>query len=146
MNFKLGWTCDGTSRHYYGIFLIWPKQNGYETCLLCCGVQPDPPVDEGAVRFRATDIQELLQDQLGSYQKSIQSIDYIGGDNCAVNVKLARNLNLPLVGCASHRLNLAVSHYFENSAHSVHIRKVCTLMDRLTSLKNSSILIITTTI
>jgi hypothetical protein len=35
-------------------------------------------------------------------------VDYIGGDNASVNKKLASDMNIPFVGCASHRLNLAV--------------------------------------
>lgn len=43
------------------------------------------------------------------FNKSIDNIAYIVGDNCSVNCKIAEELDVSLVGCASHRLNLAVN-------------------------------------
>jgi len=33
------------------------------------------------------------------------------GDNCRVNIKLSNDTDIPLIGCASHRFNLAVQEY-----------------------------------
>ncbi|KAG6950507.1 hypothetical protein JG688_00014120, partial [Phytophthora aleatoria] len=33
---------------------------------------------------------------------------FLVGDSCSVNQRLARLIEVPLVGCSSHRLNLAV--------------------------------------
>jgi len=140
-NYFLGWTCDGTARHYYGIFLTWSVLNGYRTFLLCCGAQPDPPEDGVAVQFRATDIRHLIDYQLQLYSKSTNSIDYIGGDNAPVNIKVAELLNKPFVGCASHRLNLAVVHTFYTERHQFLIQKVSNVMSHLkNSLKSASVL------
>ena len=40
-------------------------------------------------------------------------IIYLVQDNCSVNKKLSRNLGIPLVGCNSHKLNLAVQMYLD---------------------------------
>ncbi|ETN16032.1 hypothetical protein PPTG_06264 [Phytophthora nicotianae INRA-310] len=38
---------------------------------------------------------------------------FVVGDNCAVNKRLAHLMGVPLVGCASHRLNLAVRRFLK---------------------------------
>lgn len=40
------------------------------------------------------------------YGKSVTDCLFVVGDNCSVNKKLATLLQIPLVRCASHRLNL----------------------------------------
>jgi hypothetical protein len=50
------------------------------------------------------------------------------------------NLAVPFVGCASHRLNLAVCRLYEKEEYSCLIQKVNALMDKLSTLKNASIL------
>ena len=62
------------------------------------------------------------------------------GDNCSVNIKFAQNLGIPFVGCASHRLNLAICRLCDKEEYSYLIQKVNVLMDKLTTLKNASIL------
>jgi len=42
------------------------------------------------------------------FDKSISGCLFLVGDNCAVNKRLANLVGVPLVGCASHRLNFAV--------------------------------------
>ncbi|ETN11030.1 hypothetical protein PPTG_22634 [Phytophthora nicotianae INRA-310] len=46
---------------------------------------------------------------LSYYGRSKASTAYIVGDNCSVNGAVADQLQVPMVGCASHRLNLAVN-------------------------------------
>lgn len=59
--FFIGWTCDGTSRYYYGIFVTYPLPEGYESCLICCGVANDPPIEEVAIGFAAIDIKGEIE-------------------------------------------------------------------------------------
>ena len=44
-------------------------------------------------------------------------IDYevLIGDNCEVNKSIASKLNIPLVGCASHRFALGLSDYYSEN-------------------------------
>jgi len=51
---------------------------------------------------------------LESFGKSIINVICLVGDNCNTNKRLANILNLPLIGCASHKLNLAVENYLED--------------------------------
>ena len=75
------------------------------------------------------------------YSKSPDSIDYLCGDNAPVNIKVAELFDRPFVGCASHRLNLAVVHCFYEEKYDILINKVSAVMSHLkNSLKSASIL------
>lgn len=121
INCSIGLTCDGTSQHYYGFFLTWSNPHGgFQTCLISCGVTiPPDEEDERATSFAAEDIQRTLEYRLQRHDKSIANIDYLGGDNCNANKKLARPLDVPFIGYASHRLNLAVKNLLDKSENAV---------------------------
>ncbi|KAE9039880.1 hypothetical protein PR003_g6426 [Phytophthora rubi] len=59
-----------------------------------------------------------------------------GGDNCAVNNRLAHLLGVPLVGCASHRLNLAVRGFLV--PYDEAFEQVQQLMRKLRTLKQAA--------
>ncbi|KAG6596063.1 Hydroxyacylglutathione hydrolase [Phytophthora cinnamomi] len=40
-------------------------------------------------------------------------VGFLVGDNCATNQSIATKMGIPLVGCASHRFNLAVNKFLE---------------------------------
>lgn len=61
--------------------------------------------------MRAADHIEHLSKVLLSYGKRCADIVCLVGDNCSVNQSMARLLNVPLLGCASHKFNLAVRHW-----------------------------------
>jgi hypothetical protein len=65
----------------------------------------------GIQGMRAVDHSEHLSKLLGSYGKSTGDIICLVGDNCQVNQSMARILNVPLLGCASHKFNLAVRRW-----------------------------------
>ena len=44
------------------------------------------------------------------YKKQLSNVKYLICDNKNLNMAIARLLNVPMIGCASHRLNLAVKH------------------------------------
>ena len=52
--------------------------------------------------------QVAIETVLGFFGKTISNVAFLIGDNCNVNRKLDRLIGVPLVGCASHRLNLVV--------------------------------------
>jgi hypothetical protein len=68
-----------------------------------------PLLSNGIQGMRAVDHIEHLSKVLGSYEMSTGDIMCLVGDNCQVNQSLARILNVPLLGCASHKqFNLAI--------------------------------------
>ena len=81
-----------------------------------------------------------------------QDVDFICGDNCATNDKLATEIlrqilhydgrtyawKVPFVGCNSHRFNFAWQDYYAQPSVASVIVKVVNLMRDLRSLKNAS--------
>ncbi|KAF1792983.1 hypothetical protein GQ600_21421 [Phytophthora cactorum] len=61
--------------------------------------------------------------------------NYLDGDSCSVNRRLAIKMQVPLVGCASHRLNRAVHHH---SCSMKRISDVQALMSQLRIMKQSA--------
>ncbi len=51
----------------------------------------------------------FLSRTLALYDKTLAMIRFIVVDNCATNQCVATQLGVPLIGCASHRFNLAVN-------------------------------------
>lgn len=134
-----GWTCDGPMEHYFAYFLVWSTNTGYNKCLLTCDVLEKN--EAGAVRLSAENIVNQLTRKLILINKNLSQIDYIGGDNASVNIKVAKLINVPFVGCASHRLALAVKLLTDkNIANRNVILKVHTLMKKLRTIINRSIL------
>jgi hypothetical protein len=71
-------------------------------------------------------------------KKTVGNVVCLVGDNCSTNRAMANRLKLPLVGCASHRFNLAVKLYMEprnNLLLSIH-----EIMVKSRSLKNRGLL------
>ncbi|KAG6953717.1 hypothetical protein JG687_00012231 [Phytophthora cactorum] len=56
---------------------------------------------------------ELIDAILDVYEKNSAMILFIVADDCATNQAIATRLGVPLVGCASHRFNLAVCRFLE---------------------------------
>ena len=145
-----GWSCEG--EHYIGVFASWVNKSG-GVCerLLACGVQgiPKTAADAEDFGFTAEDIGDYIYDVLSSYSRSFDAIEFICGDNASVNRRLSQLIKawwlsqkgirkvIPLVGCASHRLNLAVQHlYDEKSGYHEVVEKVNALMTDLGTMKN----------
>ena len=61
--------------------------------------------------MRAVDHIDHLTRVLESYGKSEKNLVCLVGNNCAVNQSMARIMNVPLLGCASHKFNLAVRRW-----------------------------------
>ncbi|ETI32642.1 hypothetical protein F443_20586 [Phytophthora nicotianae P1569] len=66
------------------------------------------PIDHSA----ATHLTFLREMLMRDYNKRVEDCLFIVGDNCYANQRLANLLSVPLVGCASHRLSLAVESFF----------------------------------
>jgi hypothetical protein len=65
-------------------------------------------------------------------------VAYIG-DNCGTNQKISNDTKIPLIGCASHRFNLAINTWLENNAEFTSILEaIHELMIPLRQLKNEA--------
>ena len=140
-----GWSCD--NEHYIAVFATYTTlQNTVVTKLLSCGVQNLPTEEFG---FTAEDIGDYLLDVLEGYNRTFDAVQFIFADNVSVNGPLCDLLSqflsntqhiprlVPLVECASHRLNLAVKSIYETNEHYWDlVAKIDDLMKSLNTLKN----------
>ena len=69
------------------------------------------------------------------FGKSEESLIYLVADNAAVNTRLSDLLGIPMIGCASHRFNLACKKYLEDSENV--IQKIHSLMVNLRQVKQA---------
>lgn len=67
-------------------------------------------------------------------------IEFLTGDNCTTNCSIADRLNVGFVGCASHRLNLAVNEFLKHPPYEECITSVHALMLSLNTIKNRAAL------
>lgn len=67
---------------------------------------------------------------------SANSVLFVVGDNCNANKKLAKLLKVPLLGCTSHRLNLAVKALF--AEHEAVIENINQLTSKLLTVKSAA--------
>ena len=143
------WTCN--SEHYTAIFITWSDKNGIVHMYnMCCGVQDE--VENEDISFSAEALGDYFFDELQLLGLSLfENVDFICGDNCAVNKRLATLISnviasekgaaawrVPLVGCASHRINLAREAFYSSDQNAPVIEKVDQLMTKLRTLKNAS--------
>ncbi len=71
------------------------------------------------------------------YGKEPSSIQYLVADNTATMPATARALNVPFIGCASHRLHLAVTNYIEEEVGFKNlVEKISANMTILKTKKN----------
>ena len=110
---------------------------------------PDQGNEDEAANFgfAAEDIGDVLFFSLQWYSRNFSSLLFLTGDNAAVNVRLANLITsalraqgndvlVPLVGCANHRLNLAVKLLFKSKEYDDLVDAVRQLMKDLRSMKN----------
>ena len=173
-----GWTIG--SEHYYAIFITWTDTtNDIHTVieyLIYFGVADDvdeatifEDIDEDFKHFGLTAadwfdvICDALNEALGlsqddenyvSLRNFREIVEFLSMDNCSTNRKLSTDSGSPMVGCGSHRLNLAVQKTLGDeekrsrngivttpaSQMQQLVRKVDLLMGELRTLKNSALL------
>lgn len=122
-----GWSLG--SEHYLAIFATWtmPISSTVKTALLSCYVQDD--IDDAeylsdvqdsdrVFGLTAEDQFDCIIDVLMSYGRTLEDcqhmekfVEFMTGDNCSTNVKMARKAKIPFVGCKSHLLNLDVQAF-----------------------------------
>ncbi|GMF62897.1 unnamed protein product [Phytophthora fragariaefolia] len=98
-----GWTF--RSEHYVAVFASFCHDGKTHNILIAMAPIIDDEVDD----HTASSHVKFLDTILSYYGHIKASIVYIMGDNCSVNCAVADQLKVPMVGCARHRLNLAVN-------------------------------------
>ncbi|KAG3093117.1 hypothetical protein PC121_g3350 [Phytophthora cactorum] len=99
--------CSFGTEQYQGVYGCYETPSGPQYPLLSMAPVMDEPGDHLTAEGHPMAI-ERFQPFFG---KTIQGVKFLVGDNCAVNKRLAKLMKIPLVGCASHRLNLAVRDF-----------------------------------
>ncbi|KAG3043614.1 hypothetical protein PI125_g27281 [Phytophthora idaei] len=99
-----GWT-SGTT-HFVAIYGIFTKDGILSQVLLS--------ISQAGYGQSAGAYLEMIDAVLELYNKDSAIIMFIVADNCATNQAIATRLGVPLIGCASHRFNLAVCRYLED--------------------------------
>jgi hypothetical protein len=130
-----GWS-EGTD-HYIAVnaSYIVPGTNRATETLLAIR----PLLAAGVITMSADDHAAHLKQVLTDYGKTIANVVCIAGDNCSVNKSLARKLGVPLLGCGSHKFNLAVKKWVaDNPALSAIVARLSLLMKKASTLKNSA--------
>ena len=124
-----GWSEDST--HFIGIFAVFNSDEGRNMRHLLAFT---PLLDESDLS--ATSQSALIVDTLELYGRNVSNVVCIIGDNCSTNKSVANKLEVPLLGCASHRFNLAVNYYLQD--FESQLEKVSQISRKLRTIKNSA--------
>ena len=95
-----GWTAHGS--YYLCIYAATPSG--------CFLLSISPLLNEES--HSAQNHIRLMEFILGIFQKTLGDVFFLSGDNCSTNIKIAKDIGVPLIGCASHRLNLTLIDSF----------------------------------
>jgi hypothetical protein len=68
------------------------------------------------------------------------SVRYLIGDNCSTNLKASRDFGIPIIGCAAHRLNLAIKMWLNVTERKILIEKITLLSKKLRTIKGKAFL------
>ncbi|OWY96167.1 hypothetical protein PHMEG_00033634 [Phytophthora megakarya] len=120
-----GWS--HSSMHYVAVYAVFEADGAVKLQLLALS-----PLQDGS---KDDDLHiELLDGVLDVYDKRLAMVACVVGDNCSTNQTIATEIGVPLVGCASHRFNLAVNRYItENEPVPTQVK---TLMSKLILVNN----------
>ncbi|KAE8998011.1 hypothetical protein PR002_g18872 [Phytophthora rubi] len=113
--------------HYVAVYGVFVENGEVRVQLLAVS-----PLEEGSQDADAHI--KLVDGVLDVYNKKLDMVAFIVGDNCATNQSVATKLGVPLVGCASHRFNLAVNRFLADSEPL--LTQVNTLMSKLSQANN----------
>ncbi len=115
--------------HFVAVFATFPSvssEHGYSKVLL--SFSPMGEGDELTAEMHHT----FVSDVLHSYGKSWSNVAALVGDNCSTNKLFAKKADCKLIGCASHRFNLAVKDIM--SPYEDLLAKVNSLMKKLRNI------------
>lgn len=101
-----GWT--HSSEHYVAVFAFYELDGVAKTALLSMAPVINEPDEDLSARTHREFLVGMFE---RDYGKDVKCCKYLVGDNCSVNRRLATIMQVPLVGCSSHRLNRAVRQH-----------------------------------
>ena len=134
-----GWT-EGTE-HFIAIsasYTVIDSTTGKEVPVQVM-LSMQPLLSDGIEGMTAADHLQHISSVLGMYGKRCSDILCLAGDNCSVNQCMARTLQVPLLGCGSHKLNLAVRLWIdEEPGLAAILSKVSNVMKKASTLKVAS--------
>ncbi|KAJ8540690.1 hypothetical protein ON010_g12537 [Phytophthora cinnamomi] len=78
---------------------------------------------------------ELFRNVLAAYNNTVNIVQFIVVDNYNTNRSITTKLGVPLVGCASHRFNLAAKKFL--TEHEPLLQKANSLMSQLHQPNNA---------
>lgn len=116
------WTEQGT--HFLAVIAV----SATDKTLLCFSTL------ENEANMSADSIIELLDDLLDNYEINAWQLCFYVCDNASVSVAVAKKTKVPMIGCASHRLNWAAQKMM--GPYSDLLNKVQQLMGKLNTIKN----------
>jgi len=137
---KFGIIFDGWSEgndHYIALLACYDHKGETKTPLLA--FQPIPDYDasnETDYQLTAAAHKEFIISTLAFYQREPEALTFLVGDNCSTNKALATQCGVPLIGCGSHRLNLAVKRVLE--PFEPILKKIHELMGKLSTIKQAA--------
>jgi hypothetical protein len=132
-----GWT-EGTE-HFIGITASYmPKRADQAVTHTLLSMRP--LLADEIKGMTACDHLHRLSKLLRQYgNKTEANVVCLVGDNCNVNQCMSRLLKVPLLGCGSHKFNLAVRKWISNQPQLEEtISKVVTVMKKASTLKVSA--------
>ncbi|ETP32538.1 hypothetical protein F442_18774 [Phytophthora nicotianae P10297] len=119
--------CTFSGRHYIAIFADIDCYTRRFLLLAFCPLEVEEDLG-------AQSLFDLIADTLSRYNKPWEAVHFMVADNCSVNQYIgSREGGLPMVGCASHRFNLAVTDYL--TSYEALLSKIHALMTKLRTIK-----------
>ena len=126
-----GWGSGDT--HFVGVFVTFMEKEAKKLYLLAMSPMEDETSQSAAEH------KQFLLSTLATYGKSLDNVCAFIGDNCSTNQALATSCNVPLIGCFSHILNLAVKNVMlADDEVKIIIEKVAELMRVLKTAKGAA--------
>ncbi|CAG8529665.1 4164_t:CDS:2 [Acaulospora morrowiae] len=125
------------SDYYIALFACYyDRKKGCQLPLLA--FQPIPDYYEDTIKeytLTAEAHKQFIISVLKYYKVALQldCLLFLVGDNCNTNKALAKLLNISLIGCASHKLNLAVKRFLEE--YNTLLENINKLMIKLSTIK-----------
>ncbi|GMF43775.1 unnamed protein product [Phytophthora fragariaefolia] len=124
--------CTHGTEHYMAAYACF-ELNGVRHCPL---LSLAPVINGPDDRLNAESHMASLAACLPFFGKDLANVIFLVGDNCAMNKRLARLMGVPLVGYASHRLNLAVHGFLD--PYEEGLEQAQSLMKRLRTISQAA--------
>jgi hypothetical protein len=133
---KFGLLFDGWSHaniHYLATFAVFSLDDNFPKFPLLEFLPLKNEEDLSASSYN-----EAFNNIMLKYKRDPEDVLFLIGDNCATNIKASRDRQIPLIGCASHRLNLAVKLFL--TEHNSVLEKLNLLMKKFKTIKGKAFL------